>query len=168
MELWRPVEGFERYEVSNLGRVINLGRDRILSPSINRQGISKVTMFDENGAATSKSVALLVAQAFLEPHPRLAFDSVIQLDGDRTNCNVENLMRRPRWFAMQYHKQFFNERFRFGRRFFMEIQTEEVFEDYIKPCTTYGILHNEIMTSFYNRGEPIVFPTNQRFRLLEG
>jgi hypothetical protein len=167
LEQWREIEGFNNYAISNLGRIQNLRRESILTPSINRQGILKVGLFDIEGRLTSRSLAVLVAEAFLELDPRPSFDSIIQLDGDRTNCHVENLMRRPRWFAIKYHQQFYNERFRFGRRLFMEIETEEVFEDYVKPCTTYGLYHNHIMNSFYNRGEPTVFPTDMRFRLLE-
>lgn len=168
MEQWAHIEGYDSYAVSNLGRVCNVRRDEILSPSINRQGIAKVGLFDRSTrTTTSRSIATLVAAAFLEEDDRPEFDTPIQLDGDRTNCNVENLMWRPRWFAVRYHNQFYNERFRFERYSFFEIGTEEVFEDYIKPCTTYGLFWRNVALSFLNDGRDSVFPTWQRFRLLD-
>jgi hypothetical protein len=49
----------------------------------------------------------------------------------------------------------------------MEIESGEVFEEYITPCTTYGIIYKAVMLSFYNDGREDVFPTWQRFRLLK-
>lgn len=168
MEQWLSVEGFENYAVSNLGAVRNVRRDHLLSPSINRQGIAKVTLFDSEGRATSRSIATLVASAFLERHEKPAFTTPIQLDGDRTNCHIENLMWRPRWFAVDYHRQFYNETFRFRKlNPFYDMETEEVFEDYIKPCTTYGLFWRHVALSFMNDGRETVFPTWQRFRMLD-
>lgn len=166
MERWQRIPGFEKYAVSDLGQVCNLRRDSLVAPSINRQGIAKVTLFDSDGQATSRSLAPLVAEAFLAPVGPL-FDTPIQLDGNRRNCRADNLMWRPRWFAVKYHRQFYVERFRFGHRTFMEVESREIFEDYVKPCTTYGLLHTSIILSYLNRGEERVFPTHQRFRLVE-
>lgn len=166
MERWQQIPGFENYAISDLGQVCNLRRDALIAPSINRQGIAKVTLFNSEGRATSRSIAALVAEAYLQPAGDL-FDTPIQLDGNRRNCRLDNLMWRPRWFAVKYHRQFYVESFRFGRRYFMEVDSGEVFEDYVKPCTTYGLLHTSIVLSYLNRGEERVFPTHQRFRLLE-
>jgi hypothetical protein len=165
LELWQEIAGFETYAISNYGRVRNLRRDSILLPSVNRQGIAKVGLFSSEGL-TSRSVAALVADAFLE-RDRPEFDTPIQLDGDRTNCHIENLMWRPRWFAVKYHRQFYVEQFRFFKpNPFFEIETEEVFEDYIKPCTTYGLHYRDVQLSYLNNGRDPVFPTWQRFRIL--
>jgi NUMOD4 motif len=163
LERWLQLEDFEGYAVSDLGRVCNLRRDAILNPTTNNRGIAKVNLIDNDRRITTRSVASLVAQAFLEK-PSPIFDTPIQLDGDRTNCHVRNLMWRPRWFAVKYHQQFYVERFRFGRRDFIDVDTEEVYEDYIRPCTTFGLIHTGIILSYLNHER--VFPTRQRFELI--
>ena len=52
-----------------------------------------------------RSVALLVAKAFLK-QPSEFFDTPINLNGDRLDNQVINLMWRPRWFAIKYNRQF--------------------------------------------------------------
>jgi len=163
-EQWRYIQDFDGYSISDHGRVCNLRRDSILTSSINHQGILKVGLYDHAvGRSTARSVGLLVAKAFLD---RIGpnFDTPIHLDGDRTNCRIDNLMWRPRWFAVKYHRQFFIERFRFGKRHFEDIETEEEYWDYVEPCTKFGLIHNAVILSYLT--DIRVFPTNQQFRLL--
>lgn len=74
MEVWKTVEGFENYEISNLGRVkINLKynkyRDyqhRLLNPSLDKDGYRRTTLtpFDKN--KKTKRIHRLVAIAFID------------------------------------------------------------------------------------------------------
>jgi hypothetical protein len=99
-EEWRPVLGYEgKYEVSNLGRVRSLPRrsphgdhwqtipGRMLKAGVSR-GYPTVTLW-ANGAMELRRVHRLVCEAFLGPRP--AGLDTRHLDGDGTNCRVENL-----------------------------------------------------------------------------
>lgn len=111
MEEWRPIKGFEGYyEVSNLGRVRSVDRQittkrimcngepsishytgRILKPhvSISGNGPRLTTALKMNNKMYCKTIASLVAQAFLgNPYPQ----AIVKFkDGNRLNCHVNNL-----------------------------------------------------------------------------
>ena len=98
------IPGHPGYKVRPNGEVINMF-DRVLTPMTNLRGLLFVGLY-YHGVKHNRSVALLVANAFLEPHSNPQFDTPVHLDGDRTNCDVNNLMWRPRWFAVKWHRQF--------------------------------------------------------------
>jgi hypothetical protein len=163
-EKWLPIMEFENYAVSNLGRVCNLKRDSLMTITSNNQGIAKVGLQYPSGRLTSRSVAVLVAEAFLK-REREAFNSPINRDGDRMNCRADNLLWRPRWFAVKFHRQFLSDVFRGESRPFMEVDTRERFTDFITPCVSYGLYYIDVILSYVNNQQ--VFPTHQQFRLLE-
>lgn len=86
---WRPVVGFEKYEVSNDGRVRSLyygGKE--LKPYTQPYGHQEVKLRkDKKTHATT--VGVLVASAFIGPRPEGLM--VCHNDGDPTNNSVENL-----------------------------------------------------------------------------
>lgn len=163
-EEWRPVIGFPDYEVSNLGRVFNKVTERYMVPQKNQQGILNVGI-SRDKVQHKRSLARLVANAFLQPlETPTTFDTPIHLDGDLTNCRVDNLMWRPRWFAVKYHKQFRNNQ----RGFLVpieEIHTGEQFETSWDAATKYGLIDKEIRVAAINR--TYVWPTYQAFRVLD-
>jgi hypothetical protein len=67
MENWRPVVGFENYEVSDKGRVRNTGTGRVLRPGPHWQGYVMVTLY-RDGQRHTRTVHRLVALAFI-PNP---------------------------------------------------------------------------------------------------
>lgn len=160
---WAPIEEFPGYSISESGRVRNDETQRYLALTRNQQGIIQVGL-SKDGVQYKRGVALLVAKAFLPPPVPNSFDSIINLDGDRSNNDYTNLMWRPRWFAIQYHKQFYN-----GKRGFnepvMEIRSKERFKNSWEAATKYGLLDREIMIATLNR--TYVWPTYQEFRLIE-
>lgn len=160
---WRPIEEFPGYSVSHDGRVRNDKRDRVLAITKNQLGIFQVGL-TRGKKQYKRGVALLVAQAYLDLPPSEAFNTPINLDGDRSNCAADNLMWRPRWFAISYHKQFFNGKLGFNEPV-MEIHTKEWFPTSWDAAIKYGLLDREIMIATLNR--TYVWPTYQEFRLAQ-
>ncbi len=153
-------EDFPRYAVSEMGEIRNLRTERRLKIKVNQYGVVGVGLM-RDGLQFHRSVPLLVAQAFLA-RSRPAFDTPINLDGDRYNNVVSNLMWRPRWFAIAYNRQF-----------------KEAFPDAINvpivdtndpsisfpnsfTCSThFGLLEKDLVLSILNR--TYVWPTYQMF-----
>lgn len=93
-EKWRPVNGFPRYLVSNLGRVKSLKRpflpeDCILKPQYDPQGYQMVGLrLDGSLKKHSKRIHRLVIEAF---SPIKSKKEVNHIDGDKTNNSLSNL-----------------------------------------------------------------------------
>lgn len=162
-EKWVQLEEFPVYAVSNYGRVMNVNSDTIKVPSPNQQGIPSINFF-RDGYQFRRAIGLLVAKTFL-PEPRHeAFDTPINLDGDRLNNHVDNLEWRPRWFAQKYHAQY-RESMAFGYRAGVRIiDTGEVFVNVRDCAMQYGLLEKDIILAAHNN-KP-VFPTGHYFRIV--
>ena len=86
MEIWKKIEGFGNYSVSNEGRVKN---DKIfLKLSYNKRGYSQVVLWNENKNKI-QTIHRLVAQAFI-PNPDNK-PEVNHIDYNKTNNHVSNL-----------------------------------------------------------------------------
>lgn len=104
MEIWRDIEGYHNYQVSNLGRVKSLnynktGKEKILKNSKNKDGYLFARLYKEGKVKTFK-VHRLVAQVFI-PNP----DNLPQVnhkDENKTNNCVENL----EWCTAQYNTNY--------------------------------------------------------------
>lgn len=168
MEEWRVVQHFPNYSVSNTGLIRsdiqykNGNTGKILKVAANQRGIVYVGLV-HNGVQYKRSLALVVAHAFLMTARPLAFNTPINLDGDRYNNHVDNLLWRPRWFARKYYHQFRQRHARITSPI-VELKTEEVFADSWAAALTYGLLDNEIFEAVENK--TYVWPTYQRFEIL--
>jgi hypothetical protein len=106
MEVWRTIYEFPRYSISNEGRVRNDDTGRLMRLSHNQYNILYVGLVSGR-RQYKRSVAVLVAEAFLPDYERTEpFDTPIHLNGDKADCRAHNLMWRPFWFAVKYHRQF--------------------------------------------------------------
>ena len=89
MEVFVDIKGYEgEYQISNLGNVKSLKRNKILSPSPHTKGYLKAQLL-HNGKRKMVYIHRLVAEAFI-PNPK-ELSQVNHKDGNRKNNAVENL-----------------------------------------------------------------------------
>ena len=87
-EVWKEVDGFPNYYVSNMGRIYTLNYKKILRPSLDKKGYEKITL--TNGTKRfHTTVHKTVAKAFI-PNPR-NYEQVNHKDENKRNNCVENL-----------------------------------------------------------------------------
>lgn len=91
-EIWKKIEEHPNYSVSNLGRVRNDKRDKILKPYLHTDGYLCVEL-----NCKRYKLHRLVAKAFI-PNPD-NFLVVNHKDEIKTNCVAENL----EWCTQQYN-----------------------------------------------------------------
>lgn len=97
MEIWRNIEGYEGlYQVSNLGRIYSLRREKILAGGIDTSGYIVVTLY-KNGKGKTKTVHRLVAKAFIENPKELPV--INHKDENKTNNHITNL----EWCTIKYN-----------------------------------------------------------------
>lgn len=85
-EQWRPVPGYERYEVSDLGRLRRSGA--LVDPYVSRRGYLKISVYGPQGALDT-SIHRLVLLAFVGPAP--AGTEGAHLNGNPSDCRLSNL-----------------------------------------------------------------------------
>lgn len=90
-EEWRPVEGFPRYEVSDLGRIRRAGTGRLMAVRYSRRryGAVHFPAGDGSGRYVDFYIHRLVAAAFIGPRPE--GKEVNHKDGNRRHNAVSNL-----------------------------------------------------------------------------
>jgi hypothetical protein len=162
-EHWKSIEHFPGYSVSDYGRIRFDRYDRILKCNLNQYGVLQVGMMAD-GEQRHRSVPLLVAKAFL-PEVRGPFDTPINLDGDRTNNHVDNLMWRPRWFAIKYNRQFQHSEFDHIDQPVVDLKTGEKSENSLECAKRYGLLEEDVALSIENN--TYAWPTYQRFGIVD-
>ena len=87
-EIWKPIENYEQYSISNLGNVYSSKRNRILKPTNTTKGYVQVHL-SKNGNVVNAPIHRLVAKAFIaNPFNK---PQVNHIDGDKHNNRVENL-----------------------------------------------------------------------------
>ena len=162
VEHWKSIPNFEDYSVSDQGRVRAEKSERILALSQNQFGLVQVGMM-RYGKQCHRSVPLLVARAFLRRSNDL-FDTPINKDGDRWNNALENLLWRPRWFAIRYNQQFKYPIIHSIPVPLTDVKTGEVSENSFECAKRYGLLESDLVLSVFSH--TYVWPTYQEFRVL--
>lgn len=160
---WVPVKNFPGYSVNPRGQVRKDSTGRILHTRLNQYGVPYVGLMRE-WRQYNRSLPLLVATAYLQPSSDI-FDTPINLDGDRTNCSVDNLMWRPRWYAVLYAQQFRERYVNPVEAPVRALDTKEVFRDSLAAACRYGLLEREVVLSVLNKIP--TWPTYQIFELAE-
>jgi len=165
---WVSIKGFPGYSINPLGQVRKDSNGRLIRPRYNQYGVPYVGLMKEWRLGVrqqyTRSLPKLVAQAFLQP-PSDIFNTPIQIDGDPSNCRADNIMWRPRWYAVAYKKQF-EERYDFPIEEPVRAQNDgERFPNSLVAACRYGLLEREVVLSIQNRTP--AWPTYQQFELVE-
>lgn len=116
------------------------------------------------GEQRHRSVPLLVAKAFLTPSEG-PFDTPINLDGDRYNNRLDNLLWRPRWFAVKYNRQFRQRYYNSIPKPIIDLKTGVISENSLGCAKEYGLLEEDVVLSIINR--TYVWPTYQKFGVFQ-
>lgn len=88
-EIWKDVVGYEgKYKVSNLGNVLSVKKDKILTPKNNHDGYKRIQLW-EKCKAKFVSIHRLVAEAFIPNPDNKPF--VNHINGVKDDNVVENL-----------------------------------------------------------------------------
>lgn len=160
---WHTLEEFPDYAVSDEGEIVNIKTGMPRKTSINQQGIVKISLYLGRELIT-RSVAVMVADAFCTGKSEF-FNTPIHLDGDRENCRADNLMWRPRWFAVQYHRQFESDVFHQMNVRIEDTVTGVEYNSVKEACMELGLYYNDVYRS-YVHGEPTRF-MRREFRLVD-
>lgn len=168
-EEWKEILDFESYHISNLGRVYNLKRDSMMSTSRTFRNHLKITLQSPwNGRRHTRSVARLVAEAFVES-PNILCDTVLILDGDFENVAAHNLVWRPRWYVWKYTHQldtpFENQHHYFRNLKVCNIVTGVVYDSIMQAGMSEGLLFADIWRSTYT-GDAL-FPYSSIFEIVK-
>lgn len=162
---WLEIDGFPDYLVSNTGLVYNMRRSVVLSVSRTDGGIQKVNL-SRKGEVCTKSVARLTAHAFVPNDYDLAiFDTPIHLDGNRENCCADNLVWRPRWFAISYHQQVNTPGYSSILVNIRDVYSRKTYAGPRDAAVANGILVVDVMKSYANNH--VTFPTGQSFARID-
>ena len=86
--MWRIIEDYPNYLVSNTGKIWSLRTDKELQKPLDRYGYERVTLHNENGQRATL-VHRIVANAFI-PNPENK-KTINHIDCNKTNNSVENL-----------------------------------------------------------------------------
>lgn len=143
------IEDFPPYEVSEQGRVRNGDTGRELGTYDNGHGIRQVVI-RRNTRNVARAVHRLVADAFLDPAP----DDCVPMfrDGDRTNICPENLVWKPRWFAVKWTRQGNQTHPRDLRRVRM-VRTGVIYENSLECARAIGGLEELVLLTAQSRWE---------------
>ena len=162
-EIWKIIRYFENYSVSNYGQIRAERSGRIMALYENQYGVVCVGMMD-GGIQKHRSVPLLVAKAFV-PRKFGPFDTPINLDGDRHNNRADNLLWRPRWFAIKYVQQF-KYPYQYPIDYpIINTRTGEISENSLACVKRYGILEKDLVEGIINR--TFVWPVYTLFEIYE-
>lgn len=160
-ELWKIIPEFPDYSVSNFGRIWNTYRNREYKTTVNNWGNVKISFGPER---ITRSVGLLVAEAFVEPPDELS-TSVIYLDGDFLNVRSDNIAWRPLSFAYYYSRQFKKQQpLHYKNIPVLNLDLRVEYECVIKAGITEGVLFDDIWDSTWRGRRP--YPFHHKYQIV--
>lgn len=100
IEIWKPIKDFEGfYEVSNIGRVKNIRRNKVLVAGKDKDGYPQVLLC-KNGERKCRKIHRLVAIAFID-NPN-QYNCINHKDEIKSNNCVDNL----EWCTIKYNNTY--------------------------------------------------------------
>lgn len=160
---WAVIPDFPEYSVSNLGQIRRDSSGRVLVYKVNQWGVVYVGLMREN-RQYQRGVALLVANQFIE-QPSVFMDTPINLNGDRYDNRVENIVWRSRRFARSYNRQF-KDPYPYPITVpIMNIVTGEEFRGSWHCAISRGLLERDVVLAILNR--TYTWPTYEQFGIIE-
>jgi hypothetical protein len=87
-EVWKPIEGFEYYSVSNLGNVFSDYSFKLVKARKDKYGYKRVDL-RKNSTSYTHRIHRLIASAFIANPENKPF--VDHINGDRSDNRIENL-----------------------------------------------------------------------------
>lgn len=165
-EEWLEIEHFPGYDVSNHGGVFSHARDRLLKRSYVQGGRPTVGLYFD-GKQYRRSVAHLVAKTWLPKPPRKDYITPIHLDGNLDNCRADNLMWRPRWFAIEYHHEYKMNRYvnSTDTRKIEHIETGILYNSFREVAEALGVIEQDVHLHIIQGKH--VFPDWPTFRFVQ-
>lgn len=102
--IWYTLPDFPDYEINQYGAIYNNRTGSLMRVSPTNHGHQKISLLGRDGIRHTRSVAVLVADAFVD-RPSPMCDHVIVKDGNLSNVSASNLAWRPRGFSWEYTHQ---------------------------------------------------------------
>lgn len=169
-EVWAVIPNFPDYSVSSFGRVMNNDSGRIKILSLNARGDLIIGMRSPGASGQMKgycrSVKVLVARAFVEGENEID-NTPILLDGDKYNLHWSNMVWRPRWFAIEYSKQWANPQVWWNRGPIVD-RAGNQYETIIIASMSIGSTAKSIWYSIFEVDHyKRVFPGGETFRFVD-
>ena len=162
---WRTIPEFPNYDIDQYGNIYNARTRSFMKSSYTNHGHVKITLMDHEHVRHTRSVALLVAIAFVKP-PNVLCDTVIMLDGNLSNVSASNLAWRPRWFSWKYVRQLKTQQPIHYKNLRVANITDNVeYNSIVHAGMVEGLLFADIWRSTYT-GDP-VFPNGSVFEITE-
>ncbi len=166
-EIWRPIEGFPDYQISNLGRIVHVDRPNLTrKTAINHKGFPSLVLFTKEhpGSRYLRQVNQLVAEAFLGP-PTVKLNSVWHIDGDFTNCAADNLKWDMRARVMEWNEMHRDgiPKYRTGR--VRNNRTGQVFENAFEAALDAGEIETAVVSHIEKY--PAQYADRARFQYVE-
>lgn len=131
-EVWKKIDGYTRYEVSNTGRIRNIHNKTIKATRRTKTGYL-ITDLKENGEKQTKYVHRLVAIAFIDNPDNLP--CVNHKDEDKSNNCVDNL----EWCTVAYNNKYGTKEYK---------QKETMTEKYGKKVAQIDLKTNKVIAVY--------------------
>lgn len=159
-EEWVHIPEFPGYTINNFGDVETVEGYRLVHSPV-QYDVPTVGLRQDR-RTHRRAVPLLVAKAFLDDPTFDGEVAPIQLDGDRRNCRADNLMWRPLWFAIKFHKEKRETKFPNWKQPIILVETGEKFKTIQQASSALGLLEIGIYATLAHPGD-WAFPTGQHF-----
>lgn len=165
-EKWRVIEEFPHYLISTHGRVRHQNRVEARKITINDRGFPIVVLFGADSKTRYlRQVNKLVADAFLPPSNEREATSVWHIDGDLTNCRLENLMWETRSRVLEWNEMHRTHKPKYDTPRVKNNRTGEVYANAYECAVAEGLLESKIVWRIETQSGDL-FDENARYRYL--